>query len=260
MHRYASHCRWMGTLLAALGLRRVTLVAQDWGGLIGLRLAGRDVRGVFVRASVSNTVLPDGRFEVQNDFREWQRWSQGMAPMFDAGEVLQLGTQVTLSDADVAAYRAPFPSEEYCAGPREMPMQVPAEEGDAEAPHGRELWDTVFSKLTGFPFQTAFGGKCKLTPGYEKRFIGAFPGCRHKGVEHTYFPEAGHFTHEDAGTEWAAAVLAMVAATPLPGYRCAGDPRPAMCDVLRTPEARFAGLAKLGYVEGFRSSSLSNRA
>src|SRR3954467_9717076 len=116
-YSYARHVEWMrAALFDALELRDVTLVGQDWGGLIGLRLVGEHPDR-FARVVVANTGLPTGDGHLTNAFREWQRYSQKV-PELPVGSIVNGGCTAELSPKVVAAYDAPFPDESYKEGAR----------------------------------------------------------------------------------------------------------------------------------------------
>jgi haloalkane dehalogenase len=119
-HSYARHVEWMRTLaFDVLDLRNVTLVGQDWGGLIGLRLAAEHPER-FGRLVVANTGLPDGE---QPMAEIWWRFREAIttASKLNIGMFVQGGCRQQMSDEVRAGYDAPFPDDEYCAGPAPCP-------------------------------------------------------------------------------------------------------------------------------------------
>jgi haloalkane dehalogenase len=237
-YTYARHVAWMEAWLEALDLREATLVCQDWGGLIGLRLvAARPHR--FARVVAANTGLPDGSGVPADagpmlralyeslpvpDMREvaaafanpsgpppflyWQKFC-AETPELRVSEVVGSITARPLA-ADVArAYDAPFPDERYKAGARRFPRLVPIFPDDPAIDDNRRAWAAL--RRWDRPFLTAFSDGDPVTAGLERRFQEEVPGAR--GVVHVTIRGAGHFLQEDAGEELAAAVLAFVAAT-----------------------------------------------
>ncbi|MCW2913405.1 MAG: dhmA 1 [Actinomycetia bacterium] len=193
-HSYARHIEWTRSLVFdVLDLRDVTLVGQDWGGLIGLRLAVENPDR-FARIVAANTGLPTGDFpmpEIWLRFRESVR----TAPTFDIARGIQSGCQTALTDEVKAAYDAPFPDESYKAGPRAMPGLVPAEPDDPEAPANRLAWDVL--NQWAKPFLVAFGDKDPITGAMAPIFAQMIPGAQ--GLTHPTLEGAGHFLQEDAG-------------------------------------------------------------
>src|SRR6185437_14611499 len=131
-YTYQRHVDWMTGLLTGLALRDVTLFGQDWGGLIGLRLAAENEER-FARIIAANTFLPTGDIPPGRAFLRWQQLSQE-TPDFRAGEIVKGGCTSEMPDAVVAAYDAPFPDERYLAGARQFPMIVPISPDDPAAP------------------------------------------------------------------------------------------------------------------------------
>src|SRR4051794_39767947 len=109
-HTFARHVEWVRALaFDHLDLREVTLVGQDWGGLIGLRhVAEHPDR--FARVVAANTGLPTGDTPMSEAFLAWQRFATTAAE-FDVGRVVQNGTRTELPPEVVAAYDAPFPDD-----------------------------------------------------------------------------------------------------------------------------------------------------
>src|SRR5262245_28528891 len=105
-YTYERHVGWMRGVLDALDLRRATLVGQDWGGLIGLRLVAEHPDR-FARVVVGNTGFPTGDAPLGAAFDAWREFSQ-TTPRFAVGRIVQGGCATTLPDDVVAAYDAPF--------------------------------------------------------------------------------------------------------------------------------------------------------
>jgi haloalkane dehalogenase len=205
-HTYARHVEWVTRLVVALDLNNITLVCQDWGGLIGLRVA-TDIDERFARVVAANTGLPTGDEHASSAFLAWQRFSQA-ADTFAVGNIVDGGCATTLDEAVVAAYDAPFPDGSFKAGPRQMPLLVPTTPDDPAAPANRAAW----AKLREWrkPFLCAFSDGDPITRGADGRFRDAIPGCQ--GQAHTTIAGAGHFLQEDRGRELAGLVAEFVAA------------------------------------------------
>jgi haloalkane dehalogenase len=194
-YTYQRHVDWMRAFLAGQELRPVTLFAQDWGGLIGLRLVAEDPER-FARVVVANTFLPTGDEPLGEAFDAWRRFSQEV-PVFPTGRILQGATTTELPPDVVAAYEAPFPDESYKAGARQFPTLVPARPDDPAAEPNRRAWAVLerFEK----PFLTAFSDADPITRGGDRIFQARVPGAR--GREHPTIQGAGHFLQEDRGEE-----------------------------------------------------------
>ena len=119
-HTYARHLAWLTDLLHRLDLRDVILLCQDWGGLLGLRLLAAEPER-FAAVVASNTFLPTGDHDLGEGFAAWLRFSQETAEL-PIGAIVDAGTVRELTEAERAAYEAPFPDERHKAGPRQFPL------------------------------------------------------------------------------------------------------------------------------------------
>jgi haloalkane dehalogenase len=208
-YSYQAHVDWTWAAIEALGLRDITLVCQDWGGLIGLRLAGEHP-GHFARVVAANTFLPTGDTKPGDAFLAWQRYSQE-TPEFRVGRIVDGGCVSDLDPAVVAAYDAPFPDDRYKQGARQFPVLVPTQPDDPAAEPNRRAWEGLqrFEK----PFLCAFSDSDAITAGADKILRSRIPGAA--GQNHTTIRSAGHFLQEDKGEELAEVITEFVAATPL---------------------------------------------
>jgi haloalkane dehalogenase len=210
-HSYARHVEWMRHLVEdVLDLRAVTLVGQDWGGLIGLRLAAEHPDR-FARLVAANTGLPTGDHPMPE---VWHRFKDAMtnAPQIDIGRFVASGCRRPLDPRVRAAYDAPFPDAGFQAGPRAMPGLVPIRPDDPAAPANRAAWTTL--STWDVPALVAFSDGDPITAAMGPILQRVLPGAQ--GREHPTITGAGHFLQEDAGPELAAAVLEFVRATPRP--------------------------------------------
>jgi haloalkane dehalogenase len=208
-HSYARHVEWARELVFDhLDLRDVTLVGQDWGGLIGLRLAAEHPDR-FARIVPANTGLPTGDVDMP---AIWHRFRQAVqnSPNLDVGRFVQSGCQRTLTDAERAAYDAPFPDETYKAGPRAMPGLVPTRPDDPASDANRAAWQFLATSAT--PMLVAFSDSDPITGGMRPILERTMRGAA--GRVHPTIAGAGHFLQEDAGPELAAHIVEFVRATP----------------------------------------------
>jgi haloalkane dehalogenase len=204
-YTYAAHVEWMrSALFDALHLHDVTLVGQDWGGLVGLRLVGEHPDR-FARVVAANTFLPTGDTPPGDAFLAWQRFSQTVDD-FPVGFIVNSGCTTDLADDVVAAYDAPFPDEQYKAGARQFPMLVPTSPDDPAAAANRAAWEVL--RTFDRPFLTAFSDEDAITRGGDRVFQRDVPGCA--GQPHTTITGGGHFLQEDRGEELARVVAAFV--------------------------------------------------
>jgi haloalkane dehalogenase len=204
-YTYQRHVDWTrAAVLDALGLAGITLVGQDWGGLIGLRLVAEHPDR-FARVVAANTFLPTGDRDPGAAFLQWQRFSQE-TPQLPVGRIVGGGCTSTLSDDVVAAYEAPFPDESYKEGARQFPVLVPTRPDDPASDANRRAWDALahFDK----PFLCAFSDGDPITRGADRHLRDLIPGA--EGQPHTTIAGAGHFLQEDAGPELARVVADFV--------------------------------------------------
>jgi haloalkane dehalogenase len=206
-YTYQRHVDWMTSWLEAVDLRDATLVGQDWGGLIGLRLVAEHPDR-FARVVAANTFLPTGDRNPGDAFLAWQRFSQE-TPDFPVGTIVNGGCVTDLSPDVIAAYNAPFPDESYKEGARQFPMLVPTSPDDPAAGPNREAWD-VLRRWTK-PFLCAFSDQDPITRGADRVLRAEIPGCTDQ--PHTVIEGAGHFLQEDRGEELARVVVDFVGAT-----------------------------------------------
>jgi haloalkane dehalogenase len=204
-YTYQRHVDWVRAVLTALDLRQVTLVCQDWGGLIGLRLVAEHPDR-FARVVAANTFLPTGDVPAGEAFKAWRQYSQE-TPQFHVGGIVRGGCVTDLSPEVVAAYDAPFPDDRYKAGARQFPMLVPTTPDDPAAGPNRKAWE-VLSQFRK-PFLTAFSDSDPITHGADRILQQAIPGAQ--GQPHTTIAGAGHFLQEDKGEELARVVVDFIA-------------------------------------------------
>jgi haloalkane dehalogenase len=201
---YASLLHTLVDWFDVQGLGGVTLFCQDWGGLLGLRLAvARADR--FDRIVAANTFLPTGEAPPTEAFLRWRGYSQKVDP-FDCGAIVLAGTARGISAAAQEAYNRPFPDDRYKVAPRRLPILVPVSMDDPEANSNRAAWDVL--KRWDKPFLTLFSDLDAVTAPYARHFQERVPGAA--GQPHATVERAGHFLQEDAGEELAARVIAFM--------------------------------------------------
>ena len=188
-YSYANHIKWVETLIKKLDLKNITFFAQDWGGLIGLRLLAK-YPDLYDGLVVSNSGLPIGSGATEG-FMQWLEFSQSVED-FDCGKIVNQGSLKQLSKAEIAAYNAPFPDDSYKAGPRVFPTLVPITKEHPQVQENIEAWEVLrhFDK----PTITLFGEHDMAFIGGEKFFIEKIPGA--KDMHHRII-DAGHFSQEN---------------------------------------------------------------
>ena len=199
-YTYQRHVDWMISVLTQLDLTGITLVCQDWGGLIGLRLWA-EMPERFARVVAANTALPTGDQPMSSAFMSWRTFSQTANP-FSSGKIVYGGTTKKISQIEIDAYDAPFPDESYLAGARQFPMLVPIAPDDPANRPNRAAWQVLTTLDT--PVLTAFGEDDKVMAGVDKTFQEKLPGAH--GQPHVVLPQAGHFLQEDVAPELVALI------------------------------------------------------
>jgi haloalkane dehalogenase len=239
---YQRQVDWMSAWLVANDFRDATLVGQDWGGLIGLRVVAEHPDR-FARVVIANSGLPaptdvsEERARAVREWREntppltmaevmsamanpdperpertfayWQKWTWETED-WPVG-LLVAGTidGRTLSPEEVAAYDAPFPDASYKMGPRAMPSQVPTLSDDPSLPANLKAWE-VLSRWEK-PFLCAFSDNDPVTRGADVILRERIPGA--KGQPHRTIHGGGHFLQEGRGEELAGIVVDFVKAS-----------------------------------------------
>src|SRR5581483_8735146 len=218
-----AHTRWVQGLIAALDLRDITLVVQDWGGPVGLGTLTADPDRL-ARVVATNTALhtaeacragqltwschelDDGNVAVEPMLLDYQRLTQELTP-FRPSLFVQGATVTDLPDDVCAAYDAPFPSEAYCAGPRQLPLLMGLTPQSPCARHNRKVLDFLAADTR--PFLTAFSDGDPGTRGWERVLQAEAAGAA--GQPHCTIEGAGHFVQEDRGPALAQVIVAFAA-------------------------------------------------
>ena len=200
-YSFARHVGWTWSLCEAIGLDGMTLVGQDWGSLVGLRLVAEHPER-FARVVMANGFLPTGDVPPNESWFRFRDATQ-KAEVFDVQRFVQAGCVRTLEPDVRAAYDAPFPEERFKAAARAFPLLVPVSPDDPAAPANRAAWE-VLSRWRK-PFLTAFGDSDKIFKGLDRFLQGAIRGA--SGQPHTVIEAAGHFIQEDKGEELAGVIV-----------------------------------------------------
>lgn len=208
-YTYERHVAWMNDWLRTNDFRGLTLVCQDWGGLVGLRVATENPDR-FDRIVIANTGLPRTGSEPSAAFRAWQKYSQEI-PVFTVGKLVNSGCKTDLPPEIVDAYDAPFPDETYKAGARIFPSLYPDGDDHPSCKPNLAAWEVLRSWTK--PFLTSFTDGDPVTAGGFKPFEREVPGAQ--GQKHTIIEGGGHFLQEDKGEEFAAIVNAFIADNPV---------------------------------------------
>lgn len=200
-YTYLRHVEWVTSWFERLDLNDVTLVVQDWGSLIGLRIAAEQGHR-FARLVVANGFLPTAERPTPPAFHIWRAFAR-YSPIFTAGRIVAAGT-VRKAPAEVrAGYDAPFPDKRYQAGARIFPQLVPTSPDNPAVPANRAAWEALgrWEK----PFLAVFGSRDPILGKADRPLIQHIPGAA--GQPHARI-NASHFIQEDSGPELAERILA----------------------------------------------------
>lgn len=207
IYSYQQHVDWMVAWIEAQNLTDITLFCQDWGSLIGLRVAAEHPER-FARIVVGNGFLPTADRPVPVAFKAWRAFAR-FTPVFPTGRIVQSGTRRHLTSAERAAYDAPFPDERYKQGARAFPQLVPTEKCDPAVPANRAAWKALGRWRK--PFLTTFGKKDPILGSADRPLQQHIPGAA--GQPHRQLPHASHFLQEDAGEQLADIICGFIQTT-----------------------------------------------
>jgi haloalkane dehalogenase len=188
-YTFTFHREMLRRFVEQLDLRNITLVCQDWGGLLGLTLP-MDMPGRFARLLVMNTALATGDIPLGAGFLAWREFVANN-PDLDVAKLLVRACE-TLSPEECAAYAAPFPDTRYKAGVRRFPMIVP----DKPSAEGAEL-----SRRARRWWNTQWDGPAFMAVGMKDPVLGA-PAMKYLREQIRNCPppmelaEGGHFVQE----------------------------------------------------------------
>jgi len=204
-YSYQKHMDWMQSFIDQLELDDITLVCQDWGSLIGLRLAAEN-ESRFSAIVLGNGMLPTGdEGRIPKAFKIWQNFAR-YSPWFPIARIVESGAFKGFSKEERRAYDAPFPSSKYKAGARAFPRLVPTTPKDPANAANKEAWK-ILEKWEK-PFLTLFSNGDPIMRGLDKIFLQRVPGCT--GMPHKTLV-GGHFLQEDSGAVFAQAVNDLIA-------------------------------------------------
>jgi pimeloyl-ACP methyl ester carboxylesterase len=198
-YTFDSHRSFLLALVERLDLKNITLVVQDWGGLLGLTLP-MEMPERFERLLVMNTALATGEVSLGEGFLAWRAYAN-RNPDLACGALLRR-TCPHLTEAEAAAYDAPFPDVHFKAGVRRFPNLVPDAPDAPGAAISRKASDWLATAWRGETFMAVGAKDPVLGPPVMSRLRAIIRGC----PEPYLHPQAGHFVPE-WGEEIARAAL-----------------------------------------------------
>ena len=208
------HVRWLHSTLESIGVEGATVVLNDWGGLVGLRVATEEGGRMLQRLVIMDTSLNDGTDQLSDQylqgFRSWLRmWAD--TPIEHVSPGALVASQTSANDPEIVeAYDAPFPSEQHVTGLRINDTLYPMAPDDPGAAENAAARD----RLRRWPHPTClcFSGAAELFhPGQRALFRSLLPAdllWRDVTMEGT-----GHFVAEELGPELATFIEDFVAST-----------------------------------------------
>ena len=189
VYTFGFHRNALMAFIEKLNLKNITLVCQDWGGILGLTLP-MDMSERFARLLVMNTTLGTGDVQLSQGFLDWRAWVR-QNPDLAAGRLMKL-TCPHLSAAECAAYDAPFPDSTYKAGVRRFPEMVPDRPDAPGAALSRVARDWLRRHWKGSVFMAVGTKDPVLGLPVMQALRNDIAGCP-EPFEH---PDAGHFVQE----------------------------------------------------------------
>jgi len=209
-YTYAMHYQALVDFLHATDLQHITLVCQDWGGVLGLALAANHADR-FKRLVIMNTGLATGDINLGPGFMQWREFAA------QTGRGLVVSKLIELSCADkdrltpeiLAAYDAPFPDESYKGGVATFPLLIPLNEDDPGAAEQREVREKL--KSWDKPALVMFSDSDPVTAGGDRFFRKLIPTA--KDQPEITIAGGGHFLQEDKGPEIAGHIKAFIERT-----------------------------------------------
>ena len=200
----------MTSLIEQLNLTNITLVCQDWGGVIGLPLATQ-LDNRFSRLVILNTALPTADRPISEGFRQWREFVQKTGKDLIASKVIEFSTinKALLTPEVLRAYDAPFPNPDYTAAIAVYPLLIPVQETDA----GVSIMREAREKLANWhkPALVMFSNMDVVLGGGDRFFRKHIPSAKEQPV--ITIEGAGHFLQEEKGEEIAGHILDFLART-----------------------------------------------
>lgn len=175
---------WIKSLIEALGLKDIILFGQDWGAILGMKLAAEN-QEFFAGLILANGLIPDETLRKPSSLRLWQIFCN-VSPVIPVGLIIRMGCCRKLGRNEKKAYRMPFPSNRHKAAIRSLPSLVPFKSAGS-------TWDSL--KKFKKPVLTIFSNKDRITKGLEKIIINKIPGA--EGEDHRII-RGGHYLQEDS--------------------------------------------------------------
>jgi haloalkane dehalogenase len=208
-YSFKMHHDTLVAFIGATALTEITLVVQDWGGLLGLTVASEEP-DLFKRLVIMNTGLPTGDEPIGKGFMRWREFAASQTDMPISTVIFNGVAQKEYMTTDVLlAYDSPFPDVTYKAGAMAFPLLVPIQPDDPGASDMRQARAALAHWQK--PALVMFSDKDPITRGGERFFRELLPGAQ--GQPEIVIENAGHFLQEDKGEEIAQHIVEFMART-----------------------------------------------
>jgi len=210
-YTFEMHRSTIASFIQTLDLTGITAVVQDWGGILGLRVA-TELPERFARLVIMNTGLPTGDVPATEGFMKWRTYAT-TTPDLPIGTIVKRSAadRESITDDIVAAYDAPFPDVTYKTGAQMFPLLVPIEPNQPGAREMRETREALSNWQK--PALVMFSDGDPVTRGGDRFFRKLIPSANNE--PQIVIQDAGHFLQEEKGPEIAAEIVTFIKRNPV---------------------------------------------
>lgn len=223
-HSFERHVDWLSELVLGLDIDNATAFLHDWGGMCMLRVIARYPER-FLRVALGNTGLMTGGGAAPI-FKVWAGYLSQKLPLW--GPFIDASSEKDLSPEEVAAYDAPFPSEAYRLGTRQLPQLVAVYEGCPSVEENKGAWRRVYERwqkpfITMFPPASGEEDNAGGSTPWKTKVPGA------QGQAHHVLETAKHYIQEGSSEEIVEHLLKFIQDNPMPLNATTAVVAPADC-------------------------------